>query len=33
LMREVLNDLELEPKLRDAWLAIEEQFRAVIVNG
>lgn len=32
LMRDVLNDLGLEPKLRDAWLAVEDQFRQVIIN-
>ena len=33
LMREVLDDLGLDPKLRDAWLAIEDQFRQVIINA
>jgi truncated hemoglobin YjbI len=33
LMREVLNDLQLDPELRDAWLAIEDQFRQVIINA
>jgi hypothetical protein len=32
MMREVLVDLNLEPHLANAWLAVEEQFRNVIVN-
>jgi truncated hemoglobin YjbI len=32
LMREVLNDLGLDAKLCEAWLAAEDQFRQVIVN-
>lgn len=33
LMREVLDDLQLKPELRDAWLAVEDQFRQVIINA
>jgi hemoglobin len=33
LMREVLEDLGLDPSLTNAWLAVEEQFRGVIVNA
>jgi hemoglobin len=33
LMREVLTDLNLDPKLKDAWLALEDQFRQVIINA
>ena len=33
MMREVLVDLNLEPHLANAWLAVEEQFRNVIVNA
>lgn len=33
LMREVLSDLHLDPHLRDAWLAAEEQFLPIIVNA
>lgn len=33
LMREVLSDLNLAPELADAWLALEDQFRPVIINA
>lgn len=33
LMREVLDDLKLDPSLKEAWLSVEEQFRSVIVNA
>ncbi len=33
LMREVLQDLGLAPELIDAWLALEDQFRQVIINA
>ena len=33
LMREVLTDLGLAQNLADAWLAIEDQFRQVIINA
>ena len=33
LMGEVLSDLTLDPTLRDAWLALEDQFRQVIINA
>ena len=33
IMREVLTDLGLDPKLRESWLATEEQFRQVIINA
>lgn len=32
LMREVLNDLGLDADLTNQWLAIEEQFRSVILT-
>jgi hemoglobin len=32
LMGEVLTDLGLEPRLKDAWLGAEEQFRQVILT-
>jgi hemoglobin len=33
LMRDVLNDLGLAPDLVQSWLAIEDQFRSVIINS
>ncbi len=33
LMREVLDDLGLDPSLRDGWLAVEDQFRSIIINS
>jgi hemoglobin len=33
MMREVLDDLGLAKNLADAWLAIEDQFRQVIINA
>ena len=33
IMRDVLQELGLEPHLRDAWLAQEEAFRSLIVNA
>lgn len=32
ILREVLDELGLEPRLRDAWLAQEEAFRSLIVT-
>lgn len=32
ILREVLDEFGLEPHLRDAWLAQEEAFRALIVR-
>ena len=33
LMRETLVDLELAPDLCNAWLAVEEQFRKIVLDG
>jgi hemoglobin len=33
LMAEVLDDFGLDPKLRDAWLTLEDQLRPLIING
>ena len=33
MMRDVLTDLGLAENLMDAWLAIEDQFRQVIINA
>jgi len=33
MMREVLTDLGLAENLMEAWLAIEDQFRQVIINA
>ena len=32
LMREVLDDLGLDEELKNQWLALEEQFRPIILN-
>jgi hemoglobin len=33
IMREVLTEMQLDPTLINGWLALEDQFRQVIING
>jgi hemoglobin len=32
LMRQVLEEMQVDPALRDAWLAMEERLKSLIVN-